>query len=119
VPRARSRDEARPRAVRRRDVRRRRAPADADSEHRRQQLETMSIRATVISEIQRVAQDDKRSLAPLTDDLVLVDSGLNSLASALLMARLEDTLGSDPSTEPRDAAHPATRGSLDRLCDAA
>ena len=75
----------------------------------------MSIRATVISEIQKVAQDDKRSLAPLADDLVLLDSGLNSLAIAILVARLEDTLGFDPFTESRDAAYPVTVGDFVRF----
>ena len=75
----------------------------------------MSIRATVISEIQKVAQDDKRSLALLTDDLVLLDSGLNSLAIAILVARLEDALGFDPFTESRDASYPVTVGDFVRF----
>ena len=70
----------------------------------------MSIKATVISEIQKIAQDDNRRLAALTDDLVLLDSGLDSLAIAILVARLEETLGFDPFTESRDAAYPVTLG---------
>ena len=70
----------------------------------------MSIKVTVISEIQQIAADQKRSLPPLSDDLVLLDSGLDSLAIAILVARLEDTLGIDPFTESDAVAYPVTLG---------
>ena len=34
--------------------------------------EDMSVKAAVISEIEQIASDNKRSLPPLTDDLVLI-----------------------------------------------
>lgn len=70
----------------------------------------MSIRAAVISQIQQIADDDRKSLPPLADDLVLLDSGLDSLAIAILVARLEETLGFDPFTESDDVAYPVTLG---------
>ena len=70
----------------------------------------MSVRAAVISQIQQIAEDDQKSLPPLTDDLVLLDSGLDSLAVAILIARLEETLGFDPFTESDDVAYPVTLG---------
>ncbi len=70
----------------------------------------MSVKAAVISEIQHIADDNKKSLPPLTDDLVLLDSGLDSLAIAILVARLEETLGIDPFTESDDAPYPVTLG---------
>ena len=70
----------------------------------------MSVKAAVISEIQRSAEDDTKSLPPLTDDLVLLDSGLDSLGIAILVARLEETLGFDPFTESDDIAYPVTLG---------
>ena len=75
----------------------------------------MSVKAAVISEIQQIAQDSKRSLPPLTDDLVLLDSGLDSLAIAILVARLEETLGLDPFTESDDMAYPVTLGDFIRF----
>ena len=72
--------------------------------------EAMSVKATVISQIQQVAADNKKALPPLTDDLVLLDSGLDSLAIAVLVARLEETLGFDPFTESADIAYPVTLG---------
>ena len=75
----------------------------------------MSVRAAVISEIQQIAEDDKKSLPPLTDDLILLDSGLDSLAIAILVARLEETLGFDPFTESDDMAYPVTLGDFIRF----
>jgi acyl carrier protein len=46
----------------------------------------------------------------LTDDLALLDSGLDSLAIAILVARLEETLGFDPFTEAENAFYPVTLG---------
>ena len=75
----------------------------------------MSVKAAVISEIQRIAEDDGKSLPPLTDDLVLLDSGLDSLGIAILVARLEETLGFDPFTETDDIAYPVTLGDFIRF----
>jgi acyl carrier protein len=75
----------------------------------------MSVKAAVISQIQEIADDNKKSLPPLTDDLVLLDSGLDSLAIAILVARLEETLGFDPFTESDDSAFPVTLGDFIRF----
>ena len=75
----------------------------------------MSVKATVISEIQQIAEDNKKSLPPLTEDLVLLDSGLDSLAIAILVARLEETLGFDPFTESDEVAYPVTLGDFIRF----
>ena len=75
----------------------------------------MSVKAAVISEIQRIAEDDGKSLPPLTDDLVLLDSGLDSLGIAILVARLEEVLGFDPFTETDDIAYPVTLGDFIRF----
>ena len=79
----------------------------------------MSVKAAVIAEIQRIAEDDTKSLPPLTDDLVLLDSGLDSLGVAILVARLEETLGFDPFTETDDIAYPVTLGDFIRFYERA
>ena len=79
----------------------------------------MSVKATVISEIQRIADHNKKSLPPLADDLVLLDSGLDSLAIAVLLARLEETLGFDPFTESDDIFYPVTLGDFIRFYEKA
>ena len=68
----------------------------------------MSIRQTILTQIQRIARDQKLALAPLTDDTALNDSGLDSLGFAILVTRLEDELGLDPFTMSEDVSFPVT-----------
>ncbi len=75
----------------------------------------MSIRETIFLCMQQIAEEDKKPLAPLTDDLVLLESGLDSLMIAVLVARLEETLGFDPFTESDDVYYPVTVGDFIRF----
>ena len=68
------------------------------------------IKLTIIDQMQRIAREHEKTLAPLSDDLVLLESGLDSLGFAVLVARLEDTLGIDPFTTAEDATFPVTFG---------
>jgi acyl carrier protein len=79
----------------------------------------MSVKTIVISEVQQIADDHKTSLPPLNDDLVLLDSGLDSLAIAILVARLDETLGFDPFTESDEMAYPVTLGDFIRFYERA
>jgi aryl carrier-like protein len=56
----------------------------------------MSVRSTIASVFEDVAREQKRTLSPLSDDLKLLQSGLDSLSFALIVARLEDALNLDP-----------------------
>jgi acyl carrier protein len=47
---------------------------------------------------------------PLTDDLVLLESGLDSLAFAVVVTRLEEELGYDPFMESPEPYYPQTLG---------
>jgi acyl carrier protein len=60
--------------------------------------------------MEAIAREHGKILAPLHDDLVLLDSGLDSLGFAVLVARLEDRLGIDPFTTAEDALFPVTFG---------
>jgi acyl carrier protein len=75
----------------------------------------MSIKLTIVSHIQQIAEEGKKDLPPLTDDLVLLESGLDSLAIAILVARLEDRLGFDPFTESDAIYYPVTVGDFIRF----
>lgn len=44
----------------------------------------------------------------LADDTVLLNSGLDSLGFAILVARLEEELGFDPFVELQEAVYPTT-----------
>ena len=75
----------------------------------------MSIRLTIISQIQQIAREQNKNVPSLNDELVLLDSGLDSLAIAILVARLEETLGFDPFTESDDIHYPVTLGDFIRF----
>jgi acyl carrier protein len=72
----------------------------------------MTTKLTIESEIQKVASEQNVTLAPLSDDMNLLDSGFDSLCFAILVARLEDTLGVDPFTASDDVTFPVTLGDL-------
>lgn len=74
----------------------------------------MTVKLTIISEMQQIAQEQDKELAPLSDDLVLLDSGFDSLCFAVLVARLEDKLGIDPFTQSDDTTFPLTLSDLVR-----
>ena len=75
----------------------------------------MTVKLTIMTEMQRIAREQDKELAPLHDDLVLLDSGFDSLCFAVLVARLEDKLGFDPFTIADDTSLPLTIGDLVRV----
>jgi hypothetical protein len=70
----------------------------------------MSVRLIVLSQVEQVASEQKKTLVPLTDELPLLDSGLDSLCFAILVARLEDKIGVDPFVTTEEAVFPSTIG---------
>ena len=72
----------------------------------------MTVRSIVLNQITQVAAEQGKQLAPLTDELPLLDSGLDSLCLAVIVARLEDELGTDPFSTGDDEAFPVTIGDL-------
>lgn len=72
----------------------------------------MSVRLKIISAIEQIAVEQHVTLPPLADNLSLRETGFNSLAFAILVARLEDELGIDPFTISADASFPTTIGDL-------
>jgi hypothetical protein len=75
----------------------------------------MSVKSTITAQFQQVAREQERTLAPLSDDLRLRQSGLDSLSFAIIVARLEDSLGVDPFNEMDTAEFPTTFGDFVRL----
>jgi hypothetical protein len=70
----------------------------------------MSVKLTIMQQMEQVAREHGKILPPLKEDLVLANCGLDSLGFAVLVARLEDTLGIDPFTTAEDAIFPITLG---------
>ncbi|MGY1749199.1 acyl carrier protein [Modestobacter sp. SYSU DS0511] len=69
-----------------------------------------NLRQTVISEITDLLQEEEKEVPTFTDDLVLLESGLDSLGFAVLVTRLEENLGYDPFTEMDEPVYPSTLG---------
>lgn len=77
------------------------------------------VRRAVTASFERTAIAQERTLARLSDDLVLVDSGLDSLCFAIIVAELEDELGLDPFSDLDDDLFPVRFGEFVRLYEGA
>jgi acyl carrier protein len=75
----------------------------------------MSVRTVISSVFEQVAREQGRTLAPLSDNLKLLESGLDSLSFAIIVARLEDSLGFDPFSAAEEVEFPVTFGDFSRL----
>ncbi|MFI5000556.1 MAG: acyl carrier protein [Reyranellales bacterium] len=69
----------------------------------------------MLDQVRLVAELQKKRLAPLSDALPLLESGLDSLCIAIIVANLEDELGLDPFGAGDDVAMPVTLGDFIRL----
>ena len=74
----------------------------------------MSIRIAILAAMKQIADEQQIALPPLDDALSLHETGFDSLAFAILVARLEDDLGIDPFTILENAAFPLTVGDFVR-----
>ena len=70
----------------------------------------MSVESIVRAEFAQVAREQHKDLGVFDDDLVLLESGLDSLCFAIIVTRLEDQLGMDPFTRSEDVYFPVTLG---------
>ena len=69
------------------------------------------MRALILQLMAEVAETADCTLADdIHDGTVLLESGLDSLGFAILVARLEEELGRDPFTEMEDVIYPRTLG---------
>jgi len=75
----------------------------------------MSVRSEILDQVKQVADDQDMRLGPLSDELPLLDSGLDSLCFAILVTRLETVLGVDPFSENEGAPFPVTLGEFIRF----
>lgn len=51
----------------------------------------------------------------IDDDMILLESGLDSLGFAILVVKLEESLGYDPFTMMKDAVYPTTLGEFVKI----
>jgi hypothetical protein len=78
-----------------------------------------SLRDRILGEIRTVATEQNRASAPLTDDLALAESGLDSLCFAILVARLEEITSRDPVSSGGPGRLPRTIGEFIALYEEA
>ena len=75
----------------------------------------MNVREEIVTRFKQVAREQNKRLAPLTDGLELLHSGLDSLCFAILVSRLEDSVALDPFTASEDTQFPVTFGDFVKL----
>jgi acyl carrier protein len=75
----------------------------------------MSVRSTVTTIFEQVAKEQRRTLVPMSDHLKLLESGLDSLSFAIIVAKLEDEMGFDPFNSDEMVEFPITFGDFVRL----
>ena len=75
----------------------------------------MSVRSVILDQFEQVAHEQEKPLAPLSDELPLLDLGLDSLCFAIIVSRLETVLGVDPFSENEDAPFPVNLGEFIRF----
>jgi len=77
----------------------------------------MSLRSDIVAEFEKVATEQNKSLIVLADELPLLESGLDSLCFAIIVARLEESTGIDPFAAEEDVEFPVTFGEFVRFYD--
>jgi acyl carrier protein len=75
----------------------------------------MDVRSQITTVFKEVAKAQRKKLAALSDDLPLLESGLDSLCLAIIVARLEDALDVDPFNTDEAIDFPVTFGDFIRL----
>ena len=75
----------------------------------------MNVKEAVIAEFEQVSQEQAKPLVELRDETMLLDSGLDSLCFAIVVARLEDRFGVDPFQVAEDDHFPVTFGQFVKL----
>ena len=79
----------------------------------------MSIRKIIYDQIGEIALQQNRIIPDLTDDLLLLESGLDSLCFAILVVRLEEKLGFDPFSQQDELEYPVTLSDFVKLYEPA
>jgi acyl carrier protein len=68
------------------------------------------VREVITREITDLFVEEGKAAPQLQDDDILLESGLDSLGFAVIVTRLEESLGYDPFTEMDEPVYPQTLG---------
>lgn len=72
----------------------------------------MTVRAHIEAQLAQLFEEDELEVPQFVDEMVLLDSDLDSLGYAVLVTRMEDELGYDPFSLMDDPVYPTTFGEL-------
>lgn len=75
----------------------------------------MDIKSIIVAQFVEVAREQDKALADLTADTMLLNSGLDSLCFAIVVARLDELLGVDPFQTATTESFPVTFGDFVRF----
>ena len=73
-------------------------------------MQQMDMRSIVVEALTELFEEDELDVPEFRDDLVLLDTDLDSLGYAVLVTRLEEELGYDPFSMLDEGYYPATFG---------
>jgi acyl carrier protein len=71
-------------------------------------LDTTDLRSTIVEALTELFEEDELELPEFRDDLVLLETELDSLGYAVLVTRLEEELGYDPFSLLDEGCYPTT-----------
>ncbi len=80
---------------------------------------TDTTRETILRAFTEVATEQGKTLVPLTDKVNMMETGLDSLCIAIIVARLEDELDQDPFSGEGDMVMPVTVGDFIKIYESA
>ena len=70
----------------------------------------MSVRSEILDQFKQVAHEQDKRLGPLSDELPLMDSGLDSLCFAIIVSRAGNRAGRGPIQRERRRSLPRESG---------
>lgn len=74
------------------------------------ELDRNELRNTITRLLEELFEEDDLDVPELTDDLVLLETDLDSLGFAVLVTRLDEELGYDPFSLMDEPVYPTTLG---------
>ena len=75
----------------------------------------MNVRSEILDQFKKVAQEQNRQLGSLSDEVPLLNLGLDSLCFAIVVSRLETVLGMDPFSQHETTPFPVNVGDFIRF----
>jgi acyl carrier protein len=76
---------------------------------------TAAVSLLIKATFEQVAREQSKELPPLVNEMVVLESGLDSLCLAIIVSRLADEFGADPFSADESFEFPVTLGDFIEL----